>query len=117
MNILDDTIKYYSNQIIDDFKKSDIYKKINDEVANLNCKIIVDCNKSINLRDKNIYLGITFFDEYDNPIEIYDEGQMSVSQCIVRVDKKDRYCFNYWHQDEFIEDIDWIIKKITEIKK
>lgn len=117
MGILDDTLQYYTNQVLDDFKKSDVYKKLNTEVESLNCKIIVECSKSVDIKDNNIYLGITFCDECDKPIKIFDEGEMSTSISIVRVDKKNRYYFSHWQQDEFIDDITWLINKIKELKK
>ena len=54
MKILDDTLQYYADQILCDFKKSETYKRISDEAGNLNCKIIVNCDKSLNITDKNI---------------------------------------------------------------
>jgi len=74
--------------MLDDFKKKEIYKKFYIEAANLNCKIKVNCGKSIDLKDKSIYLGIVFCDENDKTIELYDEGEMSASISIVRVDEK-----------------------------
>ena len=116
MKILDDTLKYYATQILDDFKKSDFYKKIYAEATNLNYKIKTDCGKSIDLKDKYIYLGIVFCDENDKPIEIFDEGEMSASISIVRVDGQNRYYFSHWLQDDFIEDINLLINKIMESK-
>ena len=117
MEILDKTLKYYANQILDDFKKSDILKKIIVEAKELNCKISVKCGKSVNLKDDNIYLGIIFCEENDKPLEIFDEGEMSTSICIVKVDNKSRYYFSHWEQDDFIEDIMLIINKIKSEKK
>ena len=68
MRILDETLNYFANQMIDDFKKSDIYKKLCAEAAQLNCKIKADCGKSVNIKDHNIYIGIVFCDEYDKCI-------------------------------------------------
>lgn len=117
MEILDESLNYYANLMLDDFKKSEIYKKFYVEAANLNCKIKVECGKSIDLKDKDIYLGIVFCDENDKPIEIYDEGEMSASISIVRVDEKNRYCFSHWFQDDFIEDIKLLINIIMKFKK
>ena len=113
MNILDETLNYYANLMLDDFRKSEIHE----EATNLNCKMKVDCGKSIDLKDENIYLGIVFCDENDEPIKIYDEGEMSASVSIIRVDKEKRYYFSHWHQDDFIEDIKFLISKITKSKK
>lgn len=117
MNILDETLNYYANQMLTDFKKSDIYKKFYKEAVDLNCKMKVDCGKSVNLKDNNIYLGIIFCDDCDKPIEIYDEGEMSASISIINVDKKNRYYFSHWNQDDFVEDISWLINKIKKLKK
>lgn len=117
MKILDETLKFFANQMIDDFKKSNIYKKFYVDAAKLNCKIKVECGKSVNLKDQNIYFGIVFCDEYDKPIEIYDEGEMSASISIIKVDKKNRYYFSHWNQDDFVEDISSLISKIKELKK
>ena len=68
MNILDETLNYYANLMLDDFRKSEIHKKFYEEATNLNCKMKVDCGKSIDLKDENIYLGIVFCDENDEPI-------------------------------------------------
>ncbi len=117
MEILDKTLNYYVNQMIEDFKKSDVYKKLCVEAANLNCKIKVDCGRSVDLKDHNIYFGIVLCDEYDKPIDIYDEGEMSASISIINVDKKNRYYFSHWNQDDFVEDISWLINKIKKLKK
>ncbi|MBQ6783349.1 MAG: hypothetical protein IJP63_05045 [Acholeplasmatales bacterium] len=117
MKILDETLKYFANQMTDDFKKSDIYKNFYLEATNLNCKIKVDWGKSDNLKDSNIYLGIIFCDEYDKTLEIYDEGEMSASTSIIEVDKKNRYYFSHWHKDDFVKDIIELINTIKKLKK
>ena len=42
---------------------------------------------------------------------------MSAYVSIIRVEKKKRYYFSNWHQDDFIEDIKFLISKITKSKK
>ena len=117
MNILDETLNYYANQMLTDFKKSDIDKKFYIEAVDLNCKMKVDYGRSVNLKDNNIYLGVIFCDECDKPIEIYDEGEMSVAISIISVDKKKRYYFSHWLQDDFVKDIIELINKIKKLKK
>ena len=49
-------------------------------------------------------------------IEIFDEGWLSIATLLVSVDKKCRYQFFSWKDEELIEDINWIITQLEKIK-
>lgn len=112
---ISETIKYYCENEMKDFKDSSFYKRI-EELVNLK-ELKLDCSygNSVNKKDKNFYLGISILDKNNNVIEIYDEGHLGISTILVLIDKKDRFKFFPWTDDEFIEDLNWIIENLNNI--
>ncbi len=112
---ISETIKYYCENEMKDFKDSSIYKRI-EELVNLK-GLKLDCSygKALEQIDENLYLGISVLDKNNNIIEIYDDGFLSVSTIIVLIDKKDKVKFFPWTDDEFLEDLNWIIKNLNNI--
>ncbi len=115
-NRIIETIKYYCENEVQDFKNSSYYKKIEDLVALKN--LIIECSydRSLDTKDKNIYLGISILDKNNNYIELYDEGTLSISTMIVLFDKKDKIKFFPWNDNEFIEDLNWVINNLNNIE-
>ena len=80
---------------------------------NLVCEYSKDIN---NKKSEDLYLSITILDNKNKIVEIFDEGFLTASTLLVWVDKKYRYKFFSWKDDEFIEDLNRLIKELENIK-
>ena len=49
-------------------------------------------------------------------LKIFDEGFLTTSTMLIMIDKKERFKFFSWQDDEFIEDLNWIIKQLREFR-
>lgn len=106
---ISETINYYCENEMKDFKDSSFYKKI-EELVNLK-ELKLECSYGKAL-DKNLYLGISILDKNGELVEIFDDGFLTTSTMLIMVDKKDRFKFFSWQDEDFIEDLNWIIEKI-----
>lgn len=114
---LDKALALYCNAEIDDLKKSESYIKLQNIVDELKYNLICDYGKEIdNKKSENLYLGIRILNDKNEFIEIFDEGFLIASTLLVWVDKKHRYEFLSWKDEEFIEDLNWLIKELENIK-
>ena len=110
-------LSLYCNNEIEDLKNSKLYIKIQKLVDELN--YILVCEYGTELDDKkseNLYLSITIFNDKNEVIEIFDDGFLTVSTLLVWADNKHRYKFLSWQDEEFIEDLNWLNKKLENIK-
>lgn len=80
---------------------------------NLVCEYGKDIN---NKKSEDLYLSITILDNKNKIVEIFDEGFLTASTLLVWVDKKYRYKFFSWKDEEFIEDLNRLIKELENIK-
>lgn len=107
----------YCNSEIEDLKNSESYIKLTKLVDELKYNLVCDYGKAIdNKKSENIYLGVQILDDTNELIEIFDEGFLTTSTLLILVDKKHRYKFFSWRDDEFIEDLNWFIKELENIK-
>lgn len=110
-------LSLYCEYEIYDFKKSDIFFKLQDLIGKLNYSLVCEYGKALdNKKTENMYLGIQILDDKNEEIEIFDEGFLIASTILVLVDKKHRYKFFSWKDEEFIEDLNWLIKELEKIK-
>lgn len=110
-------LSLYCNAEIDDLKKSDSYIKLQNIVDELKYNLVCVYGKEIdNKKSENLYLGIRILNDKNEFIEIFDEGFLIASTLLVWVDKKHRYKFLSWKDEEFIEDLNWLIKELENIK-
>lgn len=110
---LKDTLKYYCEKEIEKFVSSSIYSKLSELVESHKFNLKLEFGNAREEKDKNIYLSLSVHDKNDELIEIFDDGFLTTSTMLVMVDKKDRYKFFSWQDDEFLEDLNWIIKKLN----
>ena len=95
-------LSLYCNNEIENLKNSELYIKIQKLVDELN--YILVCEYGTELDDKkseNLYLSITIFNDKNEVIEIFDDGFLK---------------FLSWQDEEFIEDLNWLNKKLENIK-
>ena len=110
-------LSLYCNNEIENLKNSELYVKIQKLVDELN--YILVCEYGTELDDKkseNLYLSITILNDKNEVIEIFDDGFLTVSTLLVLADNKHRYKFLSWQDEEFIEDLNWLNKKLENIK-
>lgn len=112
---LKDTLKYYCEKEIEMFVSSSIYSELSKLVESHKFSLELNFGNANEEKDKNLYLSLSVFDKNGNLVEIYDDGFLTTSTILIMVDKKDRFKFFSWQEEEFIEDLNWIIKKIKEI--
>ena len=67
-------------------------------------------------KNRIIYINVTILNDKNEFIEIYDEGFLTICTVLVLVDKKHRYRFFSWKDEEFIEDLSWLIKELENIR-
>lgn len=95
-----------------------MYIKLQNLVEELNYNLACEYGRELdNKKSENLYLSITIFDDKNEMIEIFDKGFSTASTLLVWVDKKHRYKFLSWKDEEFIEDLNLLIKELENIKK
>lgn len=110
-------LSLYCNTEIENLKKSESYIKLQNLVDELKYNLVCEYGKEIdNKKSEDLYLSITILNDKNEIIEIFDEGFLTVSTLLVWVDKKHRYKFLSWKNEEFIEDLNWLIKELENIK-
>ncbi len=111
-------LSLYCNYEIENLKNSDLYIKLQNLVEAINYKIIYKCYKVYDNKEiEKIYLNLTIYDDKNEMIEIFDEGFLIDSTLLVLGDRKLRYKFFSWKDDdEFIDGLNWFIKELDSIK-
>lgn len=110
-------LSLYCNNEIENLKNSELYIKLQKLVDELNYILVCKYGKELdNKKSENLYLSITIFNNKNEVIEIFDDGFLTVSTLLVWVDNKHRYKFLSWQDEEFIEDLNWLNKKLENIK-
>lgn len=111
-------LSLYCNNEIENLKNSELYIKLQKLVEELNYILVCEYGKELNnKKSENLYLSITVFNDKNEAVEIFDEGFLTASTLLVLVDNKYRYKFLSWKDEEFIEDLNWLIKELEYIKK
>ena len=72
-----------------------------------------ECKNALVEKSENFYLTITIFNTNNKEIEIFDEGSLTAITLLVEVDNKQRVRFFSWSDDEFIDDLKWIVKHLN----
>lgn len=110
-------LSLYCNNEIENLKNSKLYIKLQKLVSDLKYILVCEYGKELeNKKSKNIYLSITVLNGKNEVVEIFDEGVLTASTLLVLVDNKNRYKFLSWKDEEFIEDLNWLIKELENIK-
>lgn len=110
-------LSLYCISEIESLKSNQIFIKLQNLVNELNYILVCEYGKELdNKKSENLYLSITIFNDKNEMIEIFDEGFLTASTLLVLVDKKYRYKFLSWKDEEFIEDLNWLIKELSKIK-
>lgn len=111
------TLSLYCISEIENLRSNEVFIKLQNLVNELNYILVCEYGKELdNKKSENLYLSITIFNDKNEMIEIFDEGFLTASTLLVMVDKKYRYKFLSWKDEEFIEDLNWLIKELAKIK-
>ena len=109
-------LSLYCNNEMENLKNSELYSKLQKLVNELNYILVCEHGKELNnKKSENLYLSITVFNDKNEVVEIFDEGFLTACTLLVLVDKKYRYKFLSWKDEEFIEDLNWLIKELENI--
>lgn len=109
-------LSLYCNNEIENLKNSELYIKLQKLVEELNYILVCEYGEELNnKKSENLYLSITVFNDKNEVIEIFDEGFLTASTLLVLVDNKYRYKFLSWKDEEFVEDLNWLIKELENI--
>lgn len=109
-------LSLYCNNEIENLENSELYIKLQKLVEELNYILVCEYGKELNnKKSENLYLSITVFNDKNEVIDIFDEGFLTASTLLVLVDKKHRYKFFSWKDEEFVEDLNWLIKELENI--
>lgn len=114
---VNDVLKYYCELEKEKFICSPIFSTFNELIKSQGLNIKIDFGRAKDKRDKSLYLSLSVHYKNGELIEIFDEGNLTTSTMLVLVDKKERYKFLSWSDDEFINDLNWIIIQIKNNKK
>ena len=111
-------LSIYCNNEIEKLKNSELYIKLQKLVDELKYVLVCEYRKVIdNNKSENLYLSITIFNDKNEIIEIFDDGYLTASTLLVCVDKKHRYKLLSWQDEEFIEDLNWLIRNVEKARQ
>ena len=117
MNLnLKEIIALYLDKEMLDLKNHPLFKKIK-EIVDKN-SFILECISGCikNIKNENMYIHLEVYNEKNEEIEIYDDGNLTAYTEVIIHDKKDRYKFSSWRDDsDFLESLEWIIKNLIQI--
>lgn len=105
------------NEKIEKFNSSTIFSMLNELVKSQELNLKIEFGKAKDENNKNLYLSLSIYNKNGQLVEIFDEGFLTASTALVLIDKKNRYKFLSWQDDEFIEDLNWIIKQLNILAK
>ena len=110
-------LSLYCISEIENFKNNEVFVKLQNLANELNYIIVCEYGNELdNKKSKDLYLDITILNDKNEMIEIFDEGFLTASTMLVLVDKKYQCKFLSWKDEEFIEDLNWLIKELEKIK-
>lgn len=116
MDNLYSILNFYCESEIKSFKKSDLFIELESIVKELNYILICEYGKECsNIKSENIYLSLTVYNKNNEIIEIFDEGCLSAATILILVDKRKRFEFFSWKDEDFIESIQWIINELKKL--
>lgn len=110
-DILEQMCAFYCEKIKQNFLKSDLLKQINHLIREKNLYLEIETGKSIIPSINNYYLSLEIKDSNNNLYETY-EGGLSISTPLILIDKKMKFSFLDWQNEDFLNDVHWLIKNI-----
>lgn len=112
-----DLLDTFCNNEMADFMDHKLYYMLQSMTNELGYRLICKYGYGKEKRDsRNVYLSISVNDHNNVPIQIYDEGDLSASTELIKIDKRERVSFFAWNDEDFVDSIHWMIRMLREIK-
>ncbi len=110
---VNDTLQYYCKSEINRFISSPQYSTLNELVKSHEFHLDLDFGKAKDKKDKNIYLSLSVCDKNDELVKVFDSSCLTTATMLIFVDKRERYQFISWQDEDFIKDLNWIIEQLN----
>ena len=110
---VNDTLQYYCNSEINRFISSSIYSTLNELVKSHEFNLDLCYGKAKDKNDKNFYLGLSVCDKNGRLVKVFDGSCLTTATMLILVDKKERYKFFSWQDENFIKDLNWIMDQLN----
>ena len=110
---VNDTLQYYCNSEINRFISSSIYSTLNELVKSHEFNLDLCYGKAKDKNDKNFYLSLSVCDKNGRLVEVFDGSCLTTATMLILVDKKERYKFFSWQDENFIKDLNWIMDQLN----
>lgn len=103
----------YCNAEIDDFRKSKLFIEIKALTEKLKYNIVCQLGKVREKKSDKTYLSVSIYNCENELVEIYDDGFLTSAVLLMSEDKQERFKFYSWYDEEFIDDMKWIIRNLS----
>ena len=110
-------LSYYCEQEIKNFIDSSMFSALNKLVEDHELTLELNYGEGKDKKDKNLYLSLTVLHKNGKIVEILDEGFLTICTGLVLVDKHERCKFLPWRDDEFLDDLNWMIGELKKLLK
>ena len=110
---VNDTLQYYCKSEINRFISSSIYSTMNELVKSHEFNLDLCYGKAKDKNDKNFYLSLSVCDKNGKLVKAFDSSCLTTATMLILVDKKERYKFFSWQDEDFIKDLHWIMDQLN----
>ena len=107
-DILGQMCAFYCEKIKQNFLKSDLIKQINHLTREKKLHLEIETGKSIIPGINAYYLSLEIKDSNNNLCKTH-EGGLSIATPLIWIDKKMRFSFHDWQNEEFLDELLWLI--------
>ena len=112
---VNDTLEYYCESEISRFISSSIYSTLNELAKSHEFNLESDFGKAKDEKDNSFYLSLSVLDKNGELVKVFDDSCLTTATMLVLVDKKERYKFFSWQDDDFITDLYWIMDQLKQM--
>ncbi len=110
---VENTLKFYCATEINRFISSSIYSTLNELVKSHEFNLELNFGKAKDVNDNNFYLSLSVCDKNGELVKIFDDSCLTTATMLILVDKKERYKFFSWQDEDFIKDLNWIMDQLN----
>ena len=104
-------VRYYCENEIKNFKESEMFCAIKSlaQLLGYNIECVYGSEKAA--ASNNQYLSVAVYDQRGRLVENPD-GFLTTATMLVGIDKQERIKFFSWQEEEFIDELNWIINSL-----
>lgn len=110
---LSDTLDFYCASEMKNSKNNDLFRMIESLVEKLGYILEYKICKVNDKKRAEYILYLEVYNRNHEEIEIFDDGTLTAFTTLILVDKKERYKFFSWKDEEFLEDLQRIIDRLS----